>query len=121
MQRPVWSSCRTPCLVRRNHWQLSSLPAKGASVVDTDLNPVSKAVTTVIVISAIVWTLWCTWVAFFGGALPLLGWRLSGGFIFGVVWLFFVDPFVVTIAYWASMVVTVPLVMLSEAVTRRRS
>jgi len=86
-----------------------------------DLNPVSKGIATIVVGAGVIWTIWCTWVAFVGGSLPLVGWELDGGIVFGLFWLFIVDPFVVTVAYWVSMLIALPLIALSELVSGDRT
>lgn len=79
-----------------------------------DLNPVSRTIALIVVLAAGVWLTWCTVIAFTGGLIPLLGWEVDGGIVFGLFWLFIVDPIAATVAYWVGMLVTLPLVGLSE-------
>ena len=84
--------------------------------MDDGLNPVSKVVAFVVMALSTVWLTWCTIIAFTGGTLPLLGWRVDGGLIFGLFWLFVLDAIAMTVAYWVSMLVALPLILISEAV-----
>ena len=85
---------------------------------DDELNPVSKSIAFVIAASVSIWLLWCTVVAFTGGTLPLLGWKVDGGFVFGLVWVFLIDPIAMALGYWAGMVIALPLVAVSEKAGR---
>jgi hypothetical protein len=46
------------------------------------------------------WGLWCTWVAFFGGTipLPLVAWESPGSFWLGLLFLFVVTPITTAVA-----------------------
>lgn len=85
-----------------------------------ELNPVSKVITSVVALAAGVWLTWCTVIAFAGGQLPLLGWNIDGGIVFGLFWLFIVDPLAATVAYWAGMLIALPLVGISEGTSAVR-
>ena len=64
--------------------------------------------------------LWCTAIAFMGGTLPLLGVHLTGGLATGLAFLFMGEPIVITLAYWATMLVLLPLTVLALRLARRR-
>lgn len=53
--------------------------------------------------------MWATVVAFIGGTLPIIGVRLPGGIISGLLWLFIADPILMTVGYWISMIVIIPI------------
>jgi hypothetical protein len=55
--------------------------------------------------------LWCTIIAFLGGNLPFVGWHLDGGLVTGFLWLMLVDPIVMTICYWAYMLLMLPIAL----------
>lgn len=86
---------------------------------DSDLNPLSKMIAFVVASAGSVWLIWCTFVAFTGGTLPLVGWEIGGGFFFGLLWLFVIDPIAMTVAYWVGMLIAMPLLLISEGVGRR--
>ena len=77
-------------------------------------NAVSMLVMVIVSVASAIWLTWCTVIAFIGGTLPLIGWEIEGGFFFGLVWLFILDPIAMTVAYWASMLVAIPLIAISE-------
>ncbi|MDX2819242.1 hypothetical protein PV410_43145 [Streptomyces sp. PA03-5A] len=60
-----------------------------------------------------IWGLWCTVIAFIGGTMPILGIQTEGSIIGGVLMLFFGEPIVITLGYWASMIVLLPLVLIT--------
>lgn len=66
------------------------------------------------------YSLWCTWIAFAGGTMPLLGWEVSGGIGTGLFWLFIVDPIIITIGYWLSMLAVIPITLLLSLIFGRR-
>jgi len=53
--------------------------------------------------ATLVLSLWCTYIAFVGGTMPLIGIETKGSVGFGLVWLFLIDPLVVTVCYWVSI------------------
>lgn len=76
-----------------------------------DLHPAVKFIAIVGAITSSVFGLWCVGIAFVGGTLPLVGWDLEGGLFTGLLFLFFVEPILVTIGYWLAMVIALPLQM----------
>lgn len=81
-----------------------------------DVHPVVKVVATVLGVATGVWSTWCTVIAFVGGTMPLIGLETSGGFGLGVLWILIFDPLAITVAYWISMAVLIPIF----AATRNR-
>ena len=73
-----------------------------------DLHPAVKFIAIVGAITSSVFGLWCVGIAFVGGTLPLIGWDLEGGLFTGLLFLFFVEPILVTIGYWLAMVIALP-------------
>lgn len=63
-------------------------------------------ITGLVFISATVYSLWFTVIAFVGGRVPLLGWKLSGGFISGLFWSFLGDLVIFTVAHWIVLLIT---------------
>jgi len=59
-----------------------------------------------------VWMTWCTVIAFIGGTMPIIGWEVEGGFGFGLLFLVVLQPILLTLAYWAFMLVMIPLMLL---------
>jgi hypothetical protein len=81
--------------------------------MDTDdLNPAAKGMAIFLSLASGIFALWCTIIAFAGGTLPLLGWKMAGGIGAGLVWLFIVDPILIGICYVVSLVIVVPLGLL---------
>jgi hypothetical protein len=76
---------------------------------DKDLHSFSKCLIYVFIGIASIISIWFTIVAFIGGTLPLFGITLRGGIISGLFWMFVIDPIVLTIIYWISMVVVLPI------------
>ena len=67
-----------------------------------------------VVLSAVaagVWGLWCTIVAFVGGTMPIIGYETEGSLGLGLFMLFVGEPLLLTVAYWVSMLVFLPLAM----------
>jgi hypothetical protein len=62
---------------------------------------------------------WSTFVAFAGGAVPLSNWDIRGGFTTGIVWVFVVDPVVVSMSLVLAYAITRPLVMMCTTIKRR--
>lgn len=60
---------------------------------------------------------WCTIIAFIGGTIPIIGLDLSGGLFSGLIWLFIVDPIVMTVIYWVGMVFFTPLSAIANALS----
>lgn len=69
---------------------------------EEDLPTAARAVGAVSGLAVVVWATWCTVVAFVGGTLPFLGWEMEGGIGDGLLWLFLIEPIVVTVAIWVT-------------------
>lgn len=68
-----------------------------------------------------VWSLLLTWTAFFGGQAPLSPWDFTGFSIGrGLLWLFVLTPLVLTVVYWACMLLMLPLIALAAWLGERK-
>lgn len=76
---------------------------------DDDLHPVVGGFVAMIAMAGGAFSLWCTYIAFAGGTLPLLGWKMEGSVGEGLVGLFIVSPIVSMVAYWIAMLIALPL------------
>jgi hypothetical protein len=79
---------------------------------DAELPLPARLVTYLGIAAAIVLSFWTTVIAFVGGTMPIIGWETDGGLVTGLVWLMFVDPILMTVCYWVTMIVAVPLALL---------
>ncbi|MFE6645045.1 hypothetical protein ACFVJS_00685 [Nocardioides sp. NPDC057772] len=66
------------------------------------------------------WGLWCIWVGFFGGTMPLIGVSTDGSLLLGLFMLFIGEPILLTVAYWAFALLLFPVALLVNAVHRQR-
>lgn len=66
-----------------------------------------------------IWGLWCTWVGFFGGTMPIIGVSTEGGLLLGLFMLFIGEPILLTVAYWAFVLLFLPVALLANAAERR--
>ncbi|MER6974484.1 hypothetical protein ACFVDI_04530 [Nocardioides sp. NPDC057767] len=66
------------------------------------------------------WGLWCIWVGFFGGTMPIIGFSTDGSLLLGLFMLLIGEPILLTVAYWAFVLVFLPLALLIGAVQSRR-
>jgi len=80
--------------------------------MNDDAHPIVKILVAITAIATGIFSLWCTVIAFTGGRLPLLGWHIDGGVGMGLLWLFLIDPIVITVGYWVSMLVVMPIALL---------
>ncbi len=62
-----------------------------------------------------IWTIWITITAFIGGQAPFFFAFTGFSLIRGLFWLFIVDPIVVTLAYWAFVLIMLPVTALVAA------
>jgi len=63
------------------------------------------------------WMAWITWTAFAGGQAPYFPYEFTGVSIGrGLAWLIFIDPIVVTVAYWVFMLVMLPVIAIAAGV-----
>lgn len=65
-----------------------------------DLPPGVQAVATLVALGAGILLTWWTVVAFIGGTLWPLAVEVEGGVGFGLLWLFVIDPILVTVGGW---------------------
>ena len=86
---------------------------------DDEMHPVVRVVMTLLAASFWLWSTWCTVVAFTGGRLPIVGWHLAGGLDTGLLWVFVLDPILMTLGYWIAALVVMPLSLIFRP--RRRS
>lgn len=77
-----------------------------------------SALTMLLGLTAGVWGLWCVVIGFVGGTMPLIGIEVEGSVILGLFMLFIGEPILLTVAYWASMAVMLPIILVT---TRRRA
>jgi hypothetical protein len=87
--------------------------------MDDDMPIAARVIVGIGVVAAVVLSTWMTVIAFIGGTMPIIGWETDGGLATGVLWLMFVDPILMTVCYWATMIVAVPLALLFNRETDR--
>ena len=56
-----------------------------------------------------IYSLWCTYVAFAGGRLPIVGWHLDGGVGTGITWVLLADPVLLSVGYLFGALIALPL------------
>jgi len=81
---------------------------------DDLLNRVAQFVGVLTALAGEAYGIWCTVIAFKGGPMPLTGWWLPGGFLYGLFWLFIIDPLVMTVCYWAGIALTMPFIFIAS-------
>ena len=65
-----------------------------------------------------VWTAWITVTAFVGGQAPFFFIEFEGfSLVRGLLWLFIVEPIVLTVAYWVLLIVLLPVFALIAGVS----
>jgi hypothetical protein len=79
---------------------------------DDQLPLPALAVTVIFVGPTIVLSTWMTIIAFVGGTMPIIGWETEGGIGVGLVWLFVVDPIVLTVGWWVTALAVLPIALL---------
>ncbi|MFJ2726347.1 hypothetical protein [Streptomyces collinus] len=70
-------------------------------------------------LAAGVWGLWCVWIGFVGGTMPLLGIHVEGGLLLGLLMLVVGEPLLMTVAYWVFLAVMLPIFLVATAGRRR--
>jgi len=80
--------------------------------VDDDMPIPLQIIGGVLGLATAVWMTWCTVIAFIGGTMPIIGWEVEGGLGFGLLFLVVLQPILLTLAYWAFMLVMIPLMLL---------
>jgi LppP/LprE lipoprotein len=78
-------------------------------------HPVLQTVATLTGLASAVYATWCTVIAFIGGRLPIIGIEIDGSFGLGILWVIVIDPIVVTVCYWLSLVVMMPFAAVAGA------
>lgn len=88
-----------------------------------DLHPVTQVVAVLTGLAAAAWAGWCTVIAFIGGRLPIpfVSWHVEGGIGWGLAWIMFIDPLILTVAYWGAMLVMSPFFVAEAVRDSRRS
>lgn len=81
-------------------------------LVDTSLHPLVKILASLSGVATALWVTWCTVIAFVGGTMLILGWETDGGIGFGLLRLFVLEPLAITVAYWITALVLVPIALL---------
>ncbi|QGG94378.1 hypothetical protein [Actinomarinicola tropica] len=81
----------------------------------TGLTLAAKGVATLSGIGTVVLTTWMTVVAFVGGTMPIIGWETDGGLATGILWLFVVDPIVVSACWLLTTVVVLPILAVGDS------
>lgn len=74
-----------------------------------EMHPVAMVVAVLTGLASAALSLWMTVIAFVGGTMPIIGLETEGGLVFGLFWLMIIEPIVLTVCYWISMLVAVPV------------
>lgn len=74
-----------------------------------EMHPIAMAVAVVAGLASAGLSLWMTVIAFVGGTMPVIGLETEGGVAFGLFWLVIIEPIVLTVCYWISMLVALPV------------
>jgi len=85
-------------------------------------SPIMYIIGIPVAIVLVVWTGWITVTAFVGGQAPFFFMDFDGfSLIRGLLWLFIVDPIVLTAAYWIFMLIMLPIIGISAGVDAMRN
>ena len=88
---------------------------------DSGAMKVVQVIAAILAAAAGVWILLITWTAFFGGQAPLSPWEFTGvNLARGLLWLFILDPIVLTVVYWGFMLLMLPLIALASWIGGRK-
>ena len=88
---------------------------------DSGVMKVVQVIAAILAAAAGVWSLLLTWTAFFGGQAPLSPWEFTGFSLGrGLLWLFILDPIVLTVVYWGFMLIMLPLIALASWIGGRK-
>jgi hypothetical protein len=79
--------------------------------MDDDMPIAARVIVGIGVVAAVVLSTWMTVIAFIGGTMPIIGWETDGGIVTGLVWLIIVDPLVMTVCFWATMLLAIPVAL----------
>ena len=100
-----------PCgRVTENEWGNMTTDSRGERLANT----IAAIVGIPLALIFGVWMICITWTAFAGGQAPYFPIEFDGVSIGrGLLWLFIIDPLVMTVAYWAFMLVMLPVIGLA--------
>ncbi len=56
------------------------------------MHPIALVLIAAGYIATAIWVLWSTVIAFIGGKLPIFGWKLNGGILWGLSWICILWP-----------------------------
>jgi hypothetical protein len=82
-----------------------------------DRSPVATGIVATVAIVTVIYSSVATVIAFVGGTLPIIGIELDGGIGTGLLFLFVIDPILMTVGWITALVLALPITLL----TRRRS
>ena len=77
---------------------------------EADRHPLIQGLATLTAVATVVFSLWCTVIAFVGGTMPVFHLQTQGSFGFGLLWLCILDPILVTVCYWITLLVLSPFI-----------
>ena len=69
---------------------------------------------------AAAYSTYATILAFFGGTLWPIDYEISGGLGTGLLFIFIIDPILITVFYWASAIVLFPIFLVLGLLEKRR-
>ncbi|WP_371547434.1 hypothetical protein OG266_19825 [Streptomyces sp. NBC_00554] len=69
-----------------------------------------------------IWATWCSAILLIGGRLPLLELQVVKGDILAFLLMLFIgEPIFITLAYWTTMLILLPITLLTAGRARNRS
>lgn len=77
--------------------------------MENDLPVAARGIVSLLALAGAVYSTYATILAFVGGSLWPFGWEIGGSVGLGLVWIFLVDPIVMTVFYWAAMLIAMPV------------
>ena len=77
--------------------------------MDGELHVVVRGFVNLCALATAAFCLYCTYLAFAGGVVPIFGWELEGSAGAGFTWMLFVTPLITTVGYWVAMIIALPL------------
>jgi hypothetical protein len=69
-----------------------------------EANYLTKVIVLLTALASGLFSFYCTIVAFIGGTIWPFGWNMKGGLLTGLLWLFLIDPIVLTVCWWISSI-----------------
>jgi hypothetical protein len=73
------------------------------------LKKIMSFVIFLVTIPFLLFSLYCTLLAFIGGTIPIINLRLSGDLLTGIIFILFVDPIIVGLSYPVAIVISLPI------------